>query len=245
MTANRRAALPMASANVSIKVGEYAVKFKFDYPTGPATASDFLPAFRTITDLVVRISEEAAVGAGKSVSCRKGCGACCRQVVPVSPSEARALAEHVESLPEPRRSELRERFADALHRLDRAGLGDRLRRLARLDEGEFRPFAVEYFAEKVTCPFLEEESCSIHAIRPLGCREFLATSPAELCALPTPDAVQTVPLPASVGNTVRRMEGGWLPLVLSLDFAGANPEEAPSATGEEILKGFLGLLPRS
>jgi Fe-S-cluster containining protein len=34
------------------------------------------------------------------------------------------------------------------------------------------------------CPFLEDESCSIHPDRPLVCREYLVTSPAELCAGP-------------------------------------------------------------
>ena len=88
-----------------------------------------------------------------------------------------------------------------------------------------------YFAQKVACPFLEDESCSIHPTRPLACREFLAMTPAEMCALPTPDAVETVPLPSSTGNAVRRLEGGWLPLVLALEYAAANPEPAPSAFG--------------
>jgi Fe-S-cluster containining protein len=244
MTTSRRAELPMASANVSMKVGGYSVRFRFDYPIGPATTGEFLPAFRTLTDTIVQVSEKVAAEAGKTVSCKKGCGACCRQVVPVSPSEARAIARLVEEQPEPRRSELRARFAEAMRRMDEAGLGDRLRRLAQLDESEFRPFAVDYFAQRVACPFLEDESCSIHADRPMGCREFLATTPAENCSLPTPDAVQTVPLPTSVGNAVRRLEGGWLPLVLALEYA-ATPEPVPSEPGEEVLKRFLELVRRS
>ncbi len=245
MSDGRRTELPMASANLSMKLGEYNVRFRLDYPVGPAVTDDFLPVFRSITDLIVRVSEQAAQEAGRAVSCRKGCGACCRQPVPISPSEARDIARQVEALPEAQRDAVRARFADAVRRFDAAGLGEKLRRLAALDEAEYRPFAVDYFREKMACPFLEDESCSIHANRPMGCREFLAISPAENCSLPTPDAVETVPLPSSTGNAVRRLEGGWLPLVLALEYAAANPEPAPSATGEEILKQFLHLLPRS
>lgn len=241
---DRRTSLPLAAANISMKVGEYSVRFKIDYPLGPATTGDFLPAFRSITDLLVRLSAESAESAGRPVSCKKGCGACCRQVVPVAPSEARALARYVEGLPEPRRSEVRSRFAEAVRRLEEAGLGERLRKLARFNEEEFRPFSTEYFAQKVACPFLEEESCSVHPERPLACREFLVVSPAELCSLPTPDAVQTVPLPASTGNAVRRLEGGWVPLVLALEWAGANPEGEPTGTGESVLRDFLEMMRR-
>lgn len=245
MTPSRRTGLPLASANLSMKLGGYSIRFRVDYPAGPATTDDFLPIYRSVTDLIVQVSEQAAAEAGKHVSCRKGCGACCRQPVPVSPSEARFLARHVEEMPEPRRSQVRARFAEAVQRMDDAGLGEKLRGLASLDEAEFRPFAVEYFAQKAACPFLEDESCSIHPVRPLGCREFLATSPAENCSLPTPDAVETVPLPGSTGNAVRRLEGGWLPLILALEYAESHPEPAPSATGEEILRHLLHLLPRS
>jgi Fe-S-cluster containining protein len=244
-SSERRTSLPLASANISMKVGEYSVRFKFEYPLGPATTGDFLPAFRSLADLIVRLSAQTVEGMGKTISCQKGCGACCRQVVPVSPSEARDLARYVEELPEPKRSEIRSRFAEAVRRLEEAGLGEQLRKLAQSSEEEFRPFAAKYFAQKVACPFLEEESCSIHPARPIACREFLVTTPAELCSLPTPDEVKTVPLPASTGNAVRKLEGGWMPLALALEYATANPEGPPTGTGESVLRDFLNVLQRS
>ena len=47
----------------------------------------------------------------------------------------------------------------------------------------------------VPCPFLEDESCSIHPERPLVCREYLVTSPAALCAGPTQEGVTPVAVP--------------------------------------------------
>ena len=40
----------------------------------------------------------------------QGCGACCRQLVSVSPAEAWMLVEHLESLPEPRRAAIEARI---------------------------------------------------------------------------------------------------------------------------------------
>ena len=74
-----------------------------------------------------------------------------------------------------------------------------------------------YFALGIPCPFLEEESCSIHPDRPLVCREYLVTSPAELCAGPTQEGVTPVPVPkvslAARGLQDEREE--WFPLALS------------------------------
>ena len=40
----------------------------------------------------------AAAEAGKAISCRKGCGACCRQLVPISRTEAERLLSTVAAL---------------------------------------------------------------------------------------------------------------------------------------------------
>jgi len=63
----------------------------------------------------------AVAAEGGTVSCKKGCAACCRYLVHVSESEAYYLYELVERLPEPRRSQVRERFAEARRRLQQAG----------------------------------------------------------------------------------------------------------------------------
>ena len=39
---------------------------------------------------------------GVRVSCRAGCGACCRQLVPIAEAEARRIRDLVEAMPEPR-----------------------------------------------------------------------------------------------------------------------------------------------
>src|SRR5207247_476070 len=76
-------------------------------PAGPTRPIDVLPDFFEMTD---RFVDAGVLVAGGAVSCSKGCGACCRQVVPVSEVEAYHLRDLVESMPEPRRSAVKTRF---------------------------------------------------------------------------------------------------------------------------------------
>jgi Fe-S-cluster containining protein len=220
-------------------------------PAGPATPRDLLPVLQGLTETVVGSAVRAAEAQGKTISCKKGCGACCRQLVPISETEARRLRDLVDDLPEPRRSAVRARFADARQRLDAAGLLEPLRHPERQPAEERQAFGLEYFRHGIPCPFLEEESCSIHPDRPLICREYLVTSPAEHCARPSAESVRCVPLPGHVSQAANRLGNGagaaagrWVPLVLALEWASAHPDELPARPGPELLRELLGHLAR-
>src|SRR5262249_6005033 len=91
-------------------------------PAGPARTVQLLPVSRRFDEAVVGLGGRAAEAKGKKVSCKAGCGACCRQLVPISGSEARHLRNMVNRLPEPRRAEVRARFAEARRRPEAAGV---------------------------------------------------------------------------------------------------------------------------
>ena len=61
-------------------------------PEGVARARELLGVLQNLTDAVVALGEAEAAGEGKRVSCQKGCGACCRQMVPITQTEAYHLA---------------------------------------------------------------------------------------------------------------------------------------------------------
>ena len=63
---------------------------------------------------------------GREISCKKGCGACCSQPVPVAEIEAYQIAELVENLPEPRRTEVKERFDKAFAHFAEIGWFEKL-----------------------------------------------------------------------------------------------------------------------
>jgi Fe-S-cluster containining protein len=238
-----------ATADVRVNIGGEPVHLQITVPTGSAPIGRMLPVFQGLGDVAVEVGERKAVRTGEAVSCREGCGACCRQVVPISPSEARALARLVTALPEPRRAEVRGRFEAALRRLRAAGV---LQPLLGRDGGEsasLRPLGLAYFSAGVPCPFLEDESCSIHRDRPLACREYLVTSPAAACARPAPDTVRCVPMPAYASAALRDLEhdvapdeAAWIPLVLALEHAAAHPDDPPPRPGPAWLEDFFSRL---
>ena len=81
---------------------------------------------------------------------------------------------------------------------------EELRHPERIGKEERTPLALSYFRLGIPCPFLEEESCSIHPDRPLSCREYLVTSAPIHCAEQAPDKVQGVRLDAMVSLVLRQ-----------------------------------------
>jgi Fe-S-cluster containining protein len=222
------------------------VEAEITVPTAPTPPEQLLPLFHSIADLAVRIAVEDAEAGGESISCRKGCGACCRQLVPVSPIEARYLADHVRGLPEPRRAAVRERFREACRRLEEAGVLEKLRRPETFELEEVLSFGLDYFDLGIPCPFLEDESCSIHPDRPLICREFLVTSPAERCERPHEANIRKVELPGRVSNLVARKGEAdpselrpWVPLTLALEWDETHPDTTPLRPGTDWLEEFF------
>jgi Fe-S-cluster containining protein len=192
MTEPAAQAQPTADV-ATIHLQVFGEEYTFPVPLrlGERTLSDLLPAAREVTRQVTEQAAARARAAGKQVSCRAGCAACCRQLVAISVVEAQALAEYVASLPGERQAAVRARFADALRRLEAAGLLDPAeprggRALLAADVAgrseTIREVARRYFHQGIACPFLEDESCGVYEHRPLVCREYNVTSPAEQCS---------------------------------------------------------------
>jgi Fe-S-cluster containining protein len=236
------------TANVALSGPDWQLQARMTVPTGPTKARELLPLFQSLSDALVGAAVHAVEEQGGAISCKKGCGACCRMMVPVSHLEARHLRDLVEGLPEPRRSTVRERFAAARRRVEEADLTEKLRRPEQWTADDYTAVAGAYFRLGIACPFLEDESCSIHPQRPVTCREYLVTSPPELCGyVAPPRPVNRVRIPLRVFNAVSRLEApesahtleSWVPLVLALEWADAHPDEAPPRPGPEILREFL------
>jgi Fe-S-cluster containining protein len=218
-----------STATLRLTVGELQIAHPITVPSGPVAATAVLPALQGLVNAVVGAAET-----GKAISCRKGCGACCRQLVPISRTEGESLLALVEAMPRERRKAVRARFAAAEAAIVRAGLADRG---ARSD----REMSVAYFALGVPCPFLEEESCSIHPDRPLVCREYLVTSPAELCAGPAQEGVTPVPVP-KLSLAARQLQDdaeSWFPLAMLFAWSRKPRTTAKRRPGTEWVQRFL------
>ena len=218
-----------STATLRLKVGDLSIAHPITVPSGPVAATAVLPALQGLVNATVGAAES-----GKAISCRKGCGACCRQLVPISRTEGEALLALVEAMPREQRKAVRSRFAAAEAAIAEAGLAERGTR-------SDREMSVAYFALGVPCPFLEDESCSIHPDRPLVCREYLVTSPATLCAGPAQEGVTPVPVP-KLSLAARRLQDesdAWFPLALLMAWSRKPRTPAQRRPGTEWVQRFL------
>lgn len=250
MSAGSDSASPeTVTASVELQIADHRVQANITVPAGPVHLQDMLPIIQSFASTVVDIAAEDAEAKGHKISCEKGCGACCRQLVPITDVEARHLRDLANSLPEPRRSNVRARFAAARQQLDSSGLTDRLLQRDHLQKGERNALGLDYFRQGIPCPFLEDESCSIHPERPVACREYLVTSPAVNCRQPSAASISCIELPARVSNALGRIGSGsatgavrWVPLILAPEWAGDHPDEQPPRPATDVLQEFFGLL---
>jgi Fe-S-cluster containining protein len=204
---------------------------RFNVPAGTMRLSEFVFSLFPLEERLMAMAVRAAQQEDRAVSCRAGCGACCRQPIPLSLPEAFLLFEVWARQPTERRGAILSRVESAKAEL--ASLGDRSLLSAEHNAKEVVSFAFDYFRLDLACPFLEAESCSIHAHRPMSCREHLVTSPAEHCSVPLErrgenivdnPAIRPVLAPASLTFALAalyaELEGGepvYVPLVLALD----------------------------
>ncbi len=242
---------PQATITVefTVGIGDGHFNASATVPAGQTNLTQILPVLQSLDSSFIDGVAAQYADAGLHVSCKAGCGACCRQMVPLSIFEAEALAGWIRTLPEPHQQELARRFDQSLRKLASAGLIDRMVTEDWLAETESaRKLALDYLYQRVPCPFLEDESCSIHPIRPLICREYLVTSPPEHCADPAKLGVEPVRMPLNFSRVLVRMGAevehdrrGWIPLLFLFAWmeSGARPGEAVAGEGPQVLYEFV------
>ncbi|MGI9036773.1 MAG: YkgJ family cysteine cluster protein [Pyrinomonadaceae bacterium] len=236
------------TGNVSLSIRGEPVEMELTVPAHPVKLRRMLPILQMMTNSFVEASAEGVRRQGEKISCKAGCGACCRQAVPLAEAEAYQIAELVENLPEPRRSEIKKRFADGVKYFHAKNWFERMNVYGDLTPAERQEIVMEYFYENFPCPFLENESCSIHTERPLACREYLVTSPAENCAQPTAATVKPIKILLKFSETLRQTslsetldarKINFVPLVRALEWAAMFSEKQTEKTGQEWMGEFF------
>ena len=197
------------AATLRLTAGDLRIVHEVSLPTAEVAAAEIVPALQGVVNAVVDAAERKSIASGQAISCRKGCGACCRQLVPISRTEGERLTALLRAMPAGRRARIDKRLAEAATRIERAGL-------AATEGRSDREMSAAYFALGLPCPFLEDESCSIHAERPLVCREYLVTSPAGLCSGPAQEGVTPVAVPkfSAAARKMQDESDDWFPLAL-------------------------------
>lgn len=235
------------NGKAQLSIGGEPFDIDFTVPVKPVKLGRMLPVFQRLSDTFNDIGIAGLAAEGKTISCKAGCGACCRQLVPVSEAEAFDLRRVVDEMPEPRRSEVDRRFSEGVKKLKEAGFFERLARAAETDRDLYSERLREYFTYSIACPFLEEESCSIHKDRPVACREYLVTSPAENCSSAEGEDIENIHYLFKVKDAVitvsrnkRPPELPYVPMIQVLEWTDRRSDASPERTGGEWMRIFLG-----
>ena len=182
-----------------------------EVPTGFVPVTAIVPLMRRLGEEAQAMEEQRLVESGKSISCQKGCAACCRMMIPLSAPEAFALRDHVRALPNERQQRIADRMTQTESALKQHGLWPQLVKMGETDQPPddeaLEPINRAYYALRLPCPFLEDESCSIYDERPAACRELLVTSPAERCRDLVANAVEAIPVPVRIGPSLGLLWG--------------------------------------
>lgn len=188
---------------------------------GPMRLSGLALHAHSLSEMIIAGSASDSEIHGEKPSCRKGCAACCRQMIPMSPPEAFLLSETLEAMEPAREGPVNNRLSALGKRLESEGLGNL----------PLSNHVKEYFRLGLPCPFLIGEACSIHGRRPMACREYIAVSPADHCSdFPNP-FTRLLPLSISVGDALGEVAGEALgtgmemiPMVRIREWLDANPD---------------------
>lgn len=222
--------IPSTLARVSIRKGSWEFDTVVGVPSGLCEPADVVPALHQVADTITERLESV-------VSCGPRCGACCRQLVPVTDPEIGYLQRLVSSLPVDVRSLIRQRAEEATSEL--CGMNVEPQELCNRTTSDLRAFGVRWFGLGLPCPFLVDESCSIYEHRPLICREYAVTSPPVACATPGRGLIMRFVRPVSIWSRVARAGTGrlrWIPLSEALR---ADPPDASLTTGPDGLAALL------
>jgi len=234
------------TGKIQLLVDDTLFEMELTVQASPVKPQRMLPIFQQVTNLYVEMGVAATKSEGVNVSCKKGCNACCYHMIGLAEFETYHIAEIIEEMPEPQRSEVKERINKALKHFAETGWIERFENCSDYSDKESLEVFLDYFKEAVPCPFLVDESCSIYDDRPLMCREYLVTSPAENCSNPTKENIKIVKLPVRPsGNLLKLGQKKSLsglnvvPLIMLLEWIEKNPNNSPEKTGEEWMTDFF------
>jgi len=233
-------------AQLKLNIGGENCEINISVPEENSGPNAILPFARELTNKAVDIAVKEFTKDGKQISCEKGCGACCVQLVPISDTEAREISKLIKTYPKTKKKALMSRFETAKKQLVDSNLWETLSHPEKITDDQTRSLGHDYFSQQIPCPFLEDGACSIHPIRPLSCREFLVTSPPKYCANPNEKDIVTVDIPTRISNAFAALGENdpnytttWIPLILAPYWQQKHPNHLSKKTGplwvEELL----------
>ena len=103
--------------NLTLELYGEKLRARLSISSGPIRVVDLLPVLYSITDVIVYAAAQNLKKQAKKITCQPGCSACCRQVIPISESEAIYLTELVAAMPAKKQAQVHARFSETLAQL--------------------------------------------------------------------------------------------------------------------------------
>jgi Fe-S-cluster containining protein len=235
---------PTEQYEISIQTAAGRVTTAVDVPAAFIPVTAIAPLLRRLGEEAQRLETTRASEEGRCCSCAKGCAACCRMLVPLSPPEAFRLMEVIRLLPIEQQDRIAARLEQSKALLLSHGIWQRLLDVGEserpLNDDELAPLNEAYYSLRMPCPFLEDEVCSIYTERPSACRELLVTSPPDYCQDMANNPVDALPVPIRVSTVLGLLWGdltGTPPRMIPLPIL-KNWVERHRSESEKTWRGF-------
>jgi Fe-S-cluster containining protein len=208
-------------------------------PSEPMRLSDLARSVLRLDDEIVTLGLKKHLPVVGPPSCKKGCTACCFNLVPISIPEAFMFHDLVSAMSESRQEDVLTRFVATEEVLE--GLGFDAFSLMNTGDQSLRQLLIQYSRSGTACVFLENGACSIYTSRPASCREYLVSSPAENCAKIDEVLVTRIPISIRMAHALSGVASRVLgndPMLLPLSFA-INWAEANEEMGQRRFDGHM------
>jgi Fe-S-cluster containining protein len=235
------------NVNFELNISGDTLKLEAPVLDAKTSAVELIPAFQAFTNQVVELSIKLTERQGKTISCKAGCGACCKQPVPVTLLEVEHIDRVVKKMPEQKQQQVRAIFAHHLKVVEEAGLLEKLKSLPDLESDQRHQLAADYFKLGLECPFLENQSCGIYKDRPLECREFLVTSDPRHCAALDPLGIEHIDQQLHMASALRKLsidsqnadDRGWVLMIFALELAKSGRLRFKKKSSKEWVKTYI------
>ena len=189
----------MQAFNIDIPVEEDQLAFRLAAADTDAPLQDLIGPAQKLSNFIVADSIERLEKKGGSVSCKAGCGYCCRYLVPAVAPEAFVINDLIATIPAKEREVILQNTLAALEKIHAKQFTS-----AQPDDKSLQNLADWYKELEINCPFLKDNSCSIYDDRPLVCRELSTISDASTCRKDTEQTPEPLELPVSIAEVLIR-----------------------------------------
>lgn len=182
------------------------VHFHIDVVDKQARLSDIVPLARRISTKLVLTVLDSLSENGQSVSCCKGCSACCGHLIPLSVPEVFRLREELLTMPADYSRRILQSCIDTAEKLlDNKPPIFSSKDSPKSARSQIARISKWYSGLKLACPFLSDRLCTSYEQRPIACREHIVTGSAVLCQASHRGEPNVVPMPVSIIEVLGRL----------------------------------------